>query len=195
MMNRTTFSHVVLACSWTLGSASFLFAQQPAPVKPTVPKVVLSAEHAADCIVAVGDVFPEPKLSDDAGKLRTIKEIRGMSLATLVVFFRGDHPIAADAFKMLENEIVKKYAGKVAVVAVHYDTPAGASAALIAAPGRTFPVLIDAERAAIGLVAKNARLPRLYLLDKDGKIAWFDIEFSEETRRQLHAGIHVLLLP
>lgn len=35
----------------------------------------------------------------------------------------------------------------------------------------------------------KGRMPRVFLLDTEGKIAWFDIEYSHSTRRELKAAI------
>ena len=45
-----------------------------------------------------------------------------------------------------------------------------------------------AALAQIGSVA----LPRLYVLDPTGNIVWFDIEYSESTRRELAQTLRVL---
>ena len=36
------------------------------------------------------------------------------------------------------------------------------------------------------------RLPRIYVLDHDGKIAWFDVDYSETTRRILKDVLRVI---
>jgi hypothetical protein len=38
----------------------------------------------------------------------------------------------------------------------------------------------------------SVALPRLYVLDPAGKIVWFDIEYSESTRRELEQTLSVL---
>jgi hypothetical protein len=58
--------------------------------------------------------------------------------------------------------------------------------------GVTFPVLLDADRAAYEKVAAEY-LPRLFLVDADGKVLWLDLEYSATTRRQISDAIrHVL---
>ena len=55
--------------------------------------------------------------------------------------------------------------------------------------GAEFPLLLDADGAGLGRVATE-KLPRIYLLDPSGSILWFDIEYSESTRRELKNAIH-----
>jgi hypothetical protein len=49
-------------------------------------------------------------------------------------------------------------------------------------------MLLDAEGKALDAVATE-KLPRTYLLDASGQILWFDIEYSESTRRELKNAI------
>ena len=39
----------------------------------------------------------------------------------------------------------------------------------------------------------EGRWPRVYVLDAEGKIVWFDIEYSVSTRRELRAAVESLL--
>ena len=52
-------------------------------------------------------------------------------------------------------------------------------------------MLLDSEGEALAKVATR-RLPRTYLLDKKGKILWFDMEYSASTRRDLRDAIRVV---
>ena len=50
--------------------------------------------------------------------------------------------------------------------------------------GALFPQLLDHDGKAFNQVGMT-KLPRVYVLDGSGKIAWFDIEYSQSTRREL----------
>jgi hypothetical protein len=58
-----------------------------------------------------------------------------------------------------------------------------------------YPVVLDSDGTALALVAadKPRLMPRTFLLDKTGKILWFDIEYSRTTRRDLHQALRFLL--
>ena len=51
--------------------------------------------------------------------------------------------------------------------------------------------LIDADATYFKSVATE-KLPRTYLLDQEGKILWFDIEYSQSTYRELLKTLDVL---
>ena len=57
--------------------------------------------------------------------------------------------------------------------------------------GANFPNLLDADGKAFAQVGSE-RLPRTYLLDPQGKILWFDIEYSLATRRELHQALRAV---
>jgi hypothetical protein len=73
-------------------------------------------------------------------------------------------------------------------VTVNVGDPAASVQAAGAQVGAAFPMLLDADGAALATVGAN-KLPRTYLLDPAGRILWFDIEYSESTRRHLRNAI------
>ena len=58
--------------------------------------------------------------------------------------------------------------------------------------GVKVPVLLDPEGDLLAKVS-TGRLPRTYLVDEKGKILWFDMEYSNTTRRDLRDAIRVSL--
>jgi len=54
------------------------------------------------------------------------------------------------------------------------------------------PIFLDPGGTYFAQVATE-KPPRLYLLDGQGKILWFDLEYSETTRQQLGQAIQVVL--
>jgi hypothetical protein len=56
-----------------------------------------------------------------------------------------------------------------------------------------FPILLDPKGEYFAKLAKDKRMPRTYLLDSGGRILWFDVQFSNSTRRELVQSIRVAL--
>ena len=52
--------------------------------------------------------------------------------------------------------------------------------------------LVDQERTLFQQFATE-NLPRTYVLDKDGKIVWLDLEYSQSTRRNLSNALSYFL--
>lgn len=167
-------------------------AVQIEPYKLAMPKVILSDAHAKTCLVKVGDTLPEIALKDLAGKPQTLAPLLGKRL-TVVLFWRSDNSYAVEELADLWPNFGKPFADEgVKLIAIDERDPADKVAALVKQHAITFPVLLDADGKALAGVATR-RLPRTYLLDEQGKVLWFDIEYSASTRRQLRDAIRVTL--
>jgi len=152
------------------------------------PVVVLSAEHRKLCHVVVGDALPDIELADAAGVKHSIQDTLGKK-RTVVLFWNADHRYALAEFKHLHDEVVQPFSATgTAVFAIHVGPPPKNYDALVQKYGPGITCLIDGDRQAFAKVA-TAKLPRTYLLDAQGKILWFDIEYSRTTRFDLRNAI------
>jgi peroxiredoxin len=167
-------------------------AVQVEPAKLTMPKVVLSEAHAKTCLVKVGDPLPDMELKDLAGKTQSINSLMGKKL-TVVVFWRSDNSYSLEELSDIGPDVAAPYGNKeVAVIAIDEREGAQAVAAVVKKLGATVPVLLDPKGELLAKVSTR-RLPRTYLVDEQGKILWFDIEYSNTTRRDLRDAIRVVL--
>jgi len=152
------------------------------------PKVVLSSGHQQTCKVNVGDKMPDLTLTDVDGNDASLAGLYGKNL-TVVLFWTADHPYAKEQFERIEREIVRPYDKYgVAAVTINEGNTSEAIKALAAEPEAEFSMLLDAEGTALAAVATE-KLPRTYLLDAEGQVLWFDIEYSEGTRRELKNAV------
>jgi peroxiredoxin len=158
-----------------------------------MPKVVLTEHHAAMCKVKVGDRFPDLKLPDTSGAVKSLAEIAASSKLTLVVFWTAAEPIAVEQLADLAKYHDPRFAGEgLAIVAVNSGDPAPQAAELAKKAGAKFTVLCDVDGAALAQVA-TGKLPRSYVIDPAGQILWFDLEYSATTRRDMVQAIRFAL--
>ena len=170
--------------------AAPVFAQD-APETGKFPPVLLSAEHAKLCRVGVGDVMPPIKLPQLGGKATALSSLQGQR-ATVVLFWKPDRWMSQAALSDLAVLLGgKNLPAGVAVVGIAVGQPADAVQAEVNKAGAAFPQLLDQQGEAFGLVGR-AFSPRIYVLDARGRIVWFDIEYSEATRRELRQSLSVL---
>jgi peroxiredoxin len=163
---------------------------------PTIPKVAMTAELLATCLVRVGDVMPDAKLPDLADKPLSLSELRGRKLTVVCLWRSGEtdagrlkaHEVLADLQDLYDAEQEKG----LRVVGINEGDPPEAVRKLVAETKVTFPNLCDADRAFFNKVATE-RFLRVYLLDAKGEILWFDVEFSPTTRRNLTTAIQAAL--
>jgi peroxiredoxin len=158
-----------------------LFAGNP---PANMPGVSLSAAHEKACLVKVGDKFPSGALPDQAGKVQELDKLRGRY--TLVVFWTANESAALEQLVDIEQMIWPAYKNLgLQVIAINpLDGNTPAAKAKLAPLKLSFPLLNDANGKFFGTVGIN-HLPRTYLLDGQGKILWFDLEYSRTTRRLL----------
>jgi len=156
-----------------------------------VPKVLLTAEHAALCKVQVGDVFPGfelPQIGSGPTKISTFAGAK----ATVVLFWTPSHWMSRAALTDIANDVAAKARDStIGVIGVAESPTAEAAQEAMTQAGAKFTQLLDASGYGLAQVGADA-LPRVYVLDASQKIAWFDIEYSEATRRELQQTLAAL---
>ncbi len=161
------------------------------PSSSTIPQVCLSTLHAKWCVAKVGDSFPPVELPQLGGPKTKLATLYGKQ-ATVVLFWRADRWMSRLALEDLVSFVVGEYdSHEVAVVGIAVRQPARAAQRLLNRAKAAFPQLLDTNGEALAQVGSVA-LPRLYVLDPAGQIVWFDIEYSESTRRELAQTLGVL---
>lgn len=158
----------------------------------TMPAVKLTEHHAAMCLVKVGDSFPEMSLPTPAGEEQSLAELFGEKL-TLVVFWNGTEPTALEQLADLARYHQPRFGDQgLAIVAIDTGDSTQLAGELAKQAGAAFPVLVDSDGSAFARVA-TAKLPRSYLLNSDGQVLWFDLEYSATTRRDMVQAIRYSL--
>jgi peroxiredoxin len=153
----------------------------------TVPPVELSSEHAQLVRLKVGDSLPDVELPKTDGANAKLASLYGKA-ATVVVFWKGDRQMALDELADLGPDVVDKFGSRgVAVIGVAVEPAASAQAAAQQAEVK-FPQFVDADGKAFEQVGSQM-LPWTFVLDANGKIVWFDLEYSLSTRRELQQAL------
>jgi hypothetical protein len=92
----------------------------------------------------------------------------------------------------LGPDVIEPFGGAgVAVVGVAVGEMAANAQTALERADAAFPNLLDSDGSAFNQVGSE-KLPRVYLLDPQGKILWFDIEYSLATRRELHQALRAV---
>lgn len=170
-----------------------LEAPKAAPPKRVMPAVTLSEEDANTCLVKVGDSLPEIKLTGFDDKEHTLKDLYG-SKGTVVIFWStSKSAYSTTALEDLNHQAAMMSNKGIKMVGIHRgEKELGATAALESKIA--FPQLSDVDGAALAKVATNKKLPRVYLLDANGKIVWFEMIYdTTNTSRVLEEAVKVLL--
>lgn len=173
---------------------------QQLPPPDAIPKVVLSDEFRAACLVNVGDTMPEAELPDAAGKMHALESLYGEKLTVVCLWTIGTSrrsqrvDIAAQPLRDLMKEVVEPFGPKgVRVIGINVGDKSAAVEKKVSQAGVQFPTLLDPKGEYFAKLAKDKRMPRTFLLDAWGRILWFDIEHRRQTREDLVQAIRVVL--
>jgi peroxiredoxin len=172
-------------------TAFYHSAGEKAGEPATIPPVLLTDAHKSLCLVGVGDPLPEMELQQLGGRRSKLADLYGKK-ATVVVFWKSDRRMTLTELADLGPDVVEPFQGEgVAVVGVAVGESANQARSIVRQTGAKFPNLLDTDGAAFAKVGSD-KLPRTYLLDPSGKILWFDIEYSQSTRRELAQSLEAV---
>lgn len=158
----------------------------------TIPPVLLTDAHKALCQIGVGDEMPAVELPQLGGRRAKLADFYGKK-ATVVVFWKSDRRMALTELADLGPDVVEPFQSEgVAVVGIAVGESASSARSVVRQTGAKFPNLIDTDGAAFAKVGSD-KLPRTYLLDSSGQVLWFDIEYSQTTRRELAQSLEAIV--
>lgn len=161
------------------------------PPEPEMPKVLMTAEHEASCKIKVGDAMPAASLVDLEGKTHESTALPGNKLTVVLFWTAGDN--AVSQLESLQFDVAEKFADQgVGAAAIAEGTAVDDAKKAAAAAKARYPILHDADGALWQQVAAAAP-PRVYLLDANGKVLWFDLEFSRVSVKTLCQAIEFSL--
>ena len=137
--------------------------------------------------------MPALNLPGLEGEPQKLADLFGEKL-TVVVFWSNSNRLGREQISRLSAETAGPFASLgVRVVAVNVGDPPEQILDLLPAEGeRDFAVLLDETGEAFSKVA-TSRLPRMYVLDTEGRILWLDLEYSRSSRRDLLNALHFFL--
>ena len=102
---------------------------------------------------------------------------------------KGDRQMALDELADLGPDVVEKFGSRgVEVIGVAVNQQAAEAQTTALKAEAKFQQLVDADGKAFEQVGSQM-LPWTLVLDADGKIVWFDLEYSHSTRRELQQAL------
>jgi len=174
------------------GDPEVIEPNEPQAPKLELPRIFLSDEHEASCLVRQGDTMPDFKLNDIEGNNHSLSALLG-DKATVVCFWTSTDALANWEISDLGPDLVERFGPRgLKVVGVNFKEPSETVAAVVGQHQITFPVLLDVDGEGFAMVATKY-LPRTYVLDGDGKILWLDLGYTHETRRDLEQAVRYAL--
>lgn len=179
---------LVLLFVWVLDARA---QETAATEQPRILPVVLSEQHEKLCKVKVGDPLPALELRSMSGEENSLPEYYGKS-ATVILFWHGNGWMTRAALRDLGPDVAEPFRKQnVAVVTVAVNLPADVTEAILEKAESKLTTLLDPEGKAFAQIGEE-NLPRVFVIDGEGKIVWFDLEYSNSTRRELRQAVESL---
>ncbi|MEN1680924.1 MAG: hypothetical protein AAGJ46_15150 [Planctomycetota bacterium] len=163
-----------------------------APITPVlgegVPVVALSEGHRAMAKVGVGAKLPAMVAATPAGGEQPVAPLLAGRVGVVVLFDAARAEVGWMTKALLDDlgpDIATPY------------KPKGVTTVLVSVGGGPATVkdalsLVDPAGEAFAALG-SGRLPRVYVVNKQSEIAWFDIEYSNSTRRELRQTLDALV--
>jgi peroxiredoxin len=167
------------------------------PESASIPGVRLPEADEATCLIKVGDSLPDGELTTVDGDKKPIADILGKGGSVVFFWTAGSSDIAEKTAALsladLQGDALAVYGDKgLAVVAINPKDPPEKNKEILGEAKVSYPMLVDVGGSYFAKVATE-RLPRIYVLDANGKVVWFDVEFSEVSREALKQTLQVML--
>ena len=154
--------------------------------------MILSAGHKATCVKLVGDKIGDLTVTDINNTKHKLDKLLSDKF-TVLIFWHDNSRAGVEQFRRIPIEILAPFAKhRVKVIAANVSGDFAKTKALTGDAADKIVSLVDADQSLFSHFAKS-RVPRTYLLDKDGNILWFDIEYSQSMQRELENALHYYL--
>jgi peroxiredoxin len=145
-------------------------------------------EMEANTLMKKGTIIPDFSLTTLDGKTIQISEFRGKTV--FINFFTLSCPNCMKELPLIENEIWFKYKNNknVVILIVGREETIEKLREFREKKQFTFPMASDTERKAYSLFASKY-VPRNIVIDKEGKLVFSEVGFTEEKSKELFQNI------
>ena len=164
-----------------------------------MPKIVLLESQKKTCKVLQGEKMPDFTLRDLEGEEHALSSILKQKLTVVFFWNAGEKEPRSSEEEQSSNALPylahnsQSQSGDVHYVFLNVGQKPDAIRKALEESDVKIPVLMDAEKTLFNKIATGL-LPRIYLLDKQGRILWFDVGFQfPKTDNELKSAIRFVL--
>lgn len=185
---------VMLVLLLALGAAIILWPVESKAMTPTTTTEQSPEEIEATNIVKLHDLAPDFTVQMLDGTRYTLSDLTADGKVVMVTFWATWCPPCRQELSHMQKAIFDRYKGTdLVVLPISRGDDPNKVRSLLDKMGITFNVGLDQSQDIYRLYATNY-IPRTYIIDRNGRVAYFAVGYDEEVAKQTHDTLDELLL-
>lgn len=185
---------VMLVLLLALGAAIILWPVESKAMTPATTAQQSPEEIEATNIVKLHDLAPDFTVQMLDGARYTLSDLTAEGKVVMITFWATWCPPCRQELSHMQEAIFDRYKGTdLVVLPISRGEEPGKVRALLKKMGITFNVGLDQTEQIYHSYATNY-VPRTYVIDRNGRVAYLGLGYDEEVAEQTHQTLDKLLL-
>lgn len=185
---------VMLVLLLALGAAIILWPVESKAMTPATTAQQSPEEIEATNIVKLNDLAPDFTVQMLDGTRYTLSDLTAQGKVVMITFWATWCPPCRQELSHMQEAIFDRYKGTdLVVLPISRGEEPGKVRALLKKMGITFNVGLDQTEQIYHSYATNY-VPRTYVIDRNGRVAYLGLGYDEEVAEQTHQTLDKLLL-